>query len=105
VAAQESGAGEFSVGASSNGAPEHHREPVAARESFAPPPEPQEPQEPREEPREASPRREEPPAPLAHFEPSPPTESNTSRDTKPYVVWSSAPPPPSAPGGGRGPEE
>ena len=82
--AQESGAGEFSAGAPSNGTPEHHHEAAAPRESFAPPPEPR-------EQREAPPRHEEPAAPLAHFEPSPPTENNTAREAKPYVVWSSAP--------------
>jgi ribonuclease E len=110
VAAPESGAGEFSAGPSTNGTHEHHHEPAAVTESFAPSPEPREPPEPREareaqEPREAPARHEEPAAPLGHFEPGPPTESNPSRETKPYVVWSSAPPDRPAPSGGRGPEE
>ncbi|MDE2051173.1 MAG: Rne/Rng family ribonuclease [Gammaproteobacteria bacterium] len=37
AAGQEGGAADFSGGASSNGAPEHHREPVVPRESFAAP--------------------------------------------------------------------
>ena len=104
--AQAGAAGEFSGGASSNGTQEQHHEPAAARESFAASPEPRESREPREtrEPREASPRHEEPSASLGHFEPSPPTE-NHSRETKPYVVWSSVPTDHPAPSGGRGPEE
>ncbi|MDE2262792.1 MAG: hypothetical protein KGL45_09735, partial [Gammaproteobacteria bacterium] len=95
AAGQEGGAAEFSGGASSNGAHEHHREPVVPRESFAAP-----------EPREVPARHEEPAAPLAHFEPSPPTESHAPRETKPYVVWSSTPSDHAASsGGGRGPEE
>jgi ribonuclease E len=96
---QEAGASEPSAGGSSNGAYEQHYEPAAARESFAPPAEPR-------EQREAPARHEEAAAPLAHFEPSPPTESNAARETKPYVVWSSAPPDRTAPpGGSRGSEE
>jgi ribonuclease E len=102
AAAPEGGAGEFSAGASSNGTHEHHHEPAAAAESFAPPPEPREPRE----PREASPRHEEPVAPVAHFEPSSaPPENDTARETKPYVVWSSAPPDRAVSGGSRGSEE
>jgi len=89
---QEGGAAEFSPGAPVNGAHEHRHEPAPASESFAAP-----------EPREA--RHEEPTAPAAHFEPSPPTESNTPRETKPYVVWSSTPSDHAAPGGGRESEE
>jgi ribonuclease E len=107
AAAPEGGAGEFSAGPAANGTHEHHHEPAPARESFAPPSEPREPREAREprEPREAPARHEEPAAPLGHFEPSPPTESNTAREAKPYVVWSSAPSDRPATGGGRGPEE
>jgi ribonuclease E len=50
------------------------------------------------EPRESGPE----PTPLAHFEPSPRPEG-AAADTKPYVVWTSAPVE-KAPGG-RGPEE
>jgi len=42
--------------------------------------------------------------PIAHFEPSPPIEGATGRQSKPYVVWSSAPTD-DAPHGGGGPEE
>lgn len=112
--ASEGGTVETSVSAPVNGSHEHHHETAEARESFARPEarepreahesrEPREAREPRE-PREASPRHEEP-APAAHFEPSPPTESNTPRETKPYVVWSSTPPDRAASGGNRGPEE
>ena len=104
AAAPEGIAGEFSAAPSANGTHEHHHEPAPATESLAPPPEPRESREPREA-REAPARHEEPAAPLGHFEPSPPTESNTSRETKPYVVWSSAPSDRAAPTGGRGPEE
>jgi ribonuclease E len=93
-AAGQEGAAE-NAAARSNGAEPHHQEPAAPREAFAAP-----------EPREAPARHEEPAAPLAHFEPSPPTESHAPRETKPYVVWSSAPSDsPAASGGGRGPEE
>jgi ribonuclease E len=51
------------------------------------------------------PRHEAPAAPLAHFEPTPATESNAQREAKPYVVWSSAPPDRPATGGTRGSEE
>ncbi len=44
----------------------------------------------RHEPSERGP--EAPPAPLAHFEPSAPATSAAGAQTKPYVVWSSAPP-------------
>ncbi len=40
----------------------------------------------------AEPRHEAPPAHSAHFEPSAPTVSAAGPQTKPYVVWSSAPP-------------
>lgn len=50
------------------------------------------------EPRESGPE----PTPLAHFEPSPRPEG-AAPDTKPYVVWTSAPVE-KAPGG-RGPED
>jgi ribonuclease E len=110
--AQESGAAEFSAGSSSNGTHEQYREPAAPRESFAAPEsrEPRAPSEPRErrepsEAREAAPRHETPAAPLAHFEPSPPIESHAPRETKPYVVWSSAPSERAATGGSNGPEE
>ncbi|HEY2035911.1 MAG TPA: Rne/Rng family ribonuclease [Steroidobacteraceae bacterium] len=115
--AQEGGAPEFSSNgghSESNGTREQDHEPVVARESFAAP-EPRESREQRE-PREQhevpaprhdapAPRHEEPAAPIAHFEPTPPTESNTPRETKPYVVWSSAPPDRVASGGSHGPEE
>lgn len=95
---QEAGAPDFSGDSPSNGAEEHHHEPAPARESFTPP-------EPRE-PREASPRHEDPAAPIAHFEPSPPAESHAPREAKPYVVWSSAPSEQAAStGGSRGSEE
>ncbi|MGH8319287.1 MAG: Rne/Rng family ribonuclease [Steroidobacteraceae bacterium] len=96
------GAAEPSAGAHSNGGHEQHQEPEAMREAAAAP----ERGEPRE-PAEAAARHEPPAAPVAHFEPSAPTETNTSRESKPYVVWSSAPPDTAAPGGGggRGPEE
>jgi ribonuclease E len=100
-ATQEGGAGEFAAGPSANGSEERHYEPAAARESVAVAPESGEPRE----PREASPRHEEPSAPLGHFEPSSPPENNTSRETKPYVVWSSAPPDHAPSSGGRGSEE
>ncbi len=51
------------------------------------------------EPRESGPE----PTPLAHFEPSARPEG-AAADTKPYVVWTSAPVE-KAPGGGRGPED
>jgi ribonuclease E len=51
------------------------------------------------------PRHEAPAAPIAHFEPTPATESNAQREAKPYVVWSSAPPDRPATGGTRGSEE
>jgi ribonuclease E len=52
------------------------------------------------EPRETGPAHE--PTPLAHFEPSPRPEG-AAADTKPYVVWTSAPV--EKVPGGRGPEE
>jgi len=114
-AAYEAGGAEPSTAGYSNGAHEQHHEPAAARESFAASqtPEPQESHTSREArvPREAParqeppPRHEEPAAPPAHFEPSPPTESNAPRESKPYVVWSSAPADRAPSGGGRGPEE
>ncbi|MGH8295915.1 MAG: Rne/Rng family ribonuclease [Steroidobacteraceae bacterium] len=112
TAAQEGGAFESSTRASSNGVHEHNHEPAAARETAAAAeprearesPEVGEAREPRE-PHEPAARREEPAAPLAHFEPSPPTESNTPRETKPYVVWSSAPSERIASGGDHGSEE
>ena len=98
-----------------NSMPEQRQEPATAREVTAMPEprearEPREPREPREareprEPRDMPARHEEPAAPLAHFEPTPPTESNTPRETKPYVVWSSTPSDHAASGGSRGPEE
>ncbi|HUA25212.1 MAG TPA: Rne/Rng family ribonuclease [Steroidobacteraceae bacterium] len=106
-AAPEVVAGEFTASPSANGTHEHHEhhhEPAPARESFTPPSEPRESREPRQ-PRDAPARHQELPAPLGHFEPSPPTESNTSRETKPYVVWSSAPSDRGASSGDRGPEE
>ncbi len=50
---------------------------------------------------------QEPPAPLAHFEPTPPaTETHAPRESKPYVVWSSAPSDRASAGGAStGPEE
>jgi ribonuclease E len=42
--------------------------------------------------------------PIAHFEPTPPTEGSGTRQSRPYVVWSSAPAEKAAPGE-RGPEE
>ena len=111
---QESGTAESSAGTysnDSNSAHEQHPEPAAAaRESYAPreQAEPRVQAEPLEqrESREAPARHEEPAAPIAHFEPSPPTESSSPRETKPYVVWSSAPPDRVVSGGGsRGPEE
>ena len=96
--AAEGSSAEFSTGAPANGAHEHQHEPAAARESFAPPE--------HRESREAPARHEEPSAPVAHFEPSPPpAESNASREAKPYVVWSSAPPDRATTGGSHGPEE
>ena len=95
-ASQEDRGAEPGSGTHSNGAPERHEEATGVGETSAPPE--------WREPREAPARREEP-APLAHFEPSPPTESNTPRESKPYVVWSSAPPDRAASGGSRGPEE
>jgi ribonuclease E len=94
---QEGGPSEPASVPPSNGSYEHHDEPAAAREPSARP-------EPRE-PREVPVRHEEPAAPLAHFEPSPPIESNAPRETKPYVVWSSAPADRAATGGSHGPEE
>jgi ribonuclease E len=55
---------------------------------------------PREYHAESGPARE--PAPLAHFEPQPRPEGS-STPSKPYVVWSSAPPSPET--GSRSPEE
>jgi ribonuclease E len=109
-AAPEVVAGEFAASPSTNGTHEHHEHhhepapPREPRESYAQPSEPRESREPRE-PRDAPARHQEPAAPLGHFEPSPPTESNTSREAKPYVVWSSAPSDRAASTGGRGPEE
>jgi hypothetical protein len=70
----------------------HEQEPTAPApgETAAAAPEWREP--PREAPEAPPARPERAPAPIAHFEPSPPIESNTPRETKPYVVWSSAPP-------------
>jgi ribonuclease E len=51
----------------------------------------------------SEPRRETPPAPLAHFEPSAAAPA-AGPQTKPYVVWSSAPPE-QTPGGVTGSEE
>jgi ribonuclease E len=101
VAAAENAAPD-SAGAS-NGAHEQHHAPAPPRETLAAQ-EPRESHEPRE-PREVSSRHEEPAKPLAHFEPTPPTEGSASRETKPYVVWSSAPADRTASGTGRGPEE
>ncbi|MGA7539690.1 MAG: Rne/Rng family ribonuclease [Steroidobacteraceae bacterium] len=103
----EGGGIDSSADAQSNGAHEQHQAPATGREASAAP-EWREPREPRESParpEEPAARREEPAAPLAHFEPSPPTESNTPRENKPYVVWSSAPPDRAASGGSHGPEE
>jgi ribonuclease E len=52
------------------------------------------------EPRDPGPQHES--TPIAHFEPSPKPETSGSQ-SKPYVVWSSAPP--QKDGGNRGPEE
>jgi ribonuclease E len=99
----EGGPAELSAGTASNGAHEHYHEPSAPRESFAAPEERQ-PREQREV--EVPKRHEEPAAPLAHFEPTPPAESHASGETKPYVVWSSAPADrPSPPSDRGGPEE
>lgn len=58
---------------------------------------------PERESRAATPVREyHEPTPLAHFEPSPRPEG-AAADTKPYVVWTSAPV--EKVPGGRGPEE
>jgi hypothetical protein len=75
-----------------------HEAPVSApeRESRAPAPV----REYHAEPREPGPAHE--PTPLAHFEPSPRPEG-AAADTKPYVVWTSAPV--EKVPGGRGPEE
>lgn len=98
----EAGAAESSAGPYSNSTHAHQHEPVGARETFTPP----EPRETRNAPApEAPARHEQPAAPLAHFEPSPPLESAAPRESKPYVVWSSAPPDKAASGGNRGPEE
>jgi ribonuclease E len=99
-ASYESGAVESSAGTHSNGGHEQQEpEPMQATSAA---PERREPREPGEAPG----RREQPPAPLAHFEPSPPTtETNTPRESKPYVVWSSAPPDQAASGDGRRPDE
>jgi ribonuclease E len=95
ASSQEGGAAESAGGTSANGTYERQQpQPVPPRESVAPP-----------EPREAPARHEEPTAHVAHFEPSPPTESGAPRETKPYVVWSSAPSEQAASGGSRGPEE
>jgi hypothetical protein len=51
----------------------------------------------------SEPRHETPPAPLAHFEPSA-SAPTAGPQTKPYVVWSSAPPE-RTPGGVTGSEE
>ncbi len=96
----EGGGIDSATDAHSNDTHEQHQQPSTGRETSAAP-EWREPREPQEEPA----RREEPAAPLAHFEPSPPTESNTPRESKPYVVWSSAPPDKAASGSSRGPEE
>jgi ribonuclease E len=100
--AQEGGSPEAAA-TSANGMPEQRHEPAAAREAPALP-ESHEPREARE-PRDMPARQEERAAPLAHFEPTPPTESNTPRETKPYVVWSSTPSDRAVTGGSRGPEE
>jgi hypothetical protein len=96
----EAGGVDSSVGMHSNGGQELHQEPAAVRETSAAP----ELRPPRENP-EAPVRQERPAAPVAHFEPTPPTEGGTARESKPYVVWSSAPPAPSTSGSERGPEE
>jgi ribonuclease E len=103
---QETGGAESSAGAYSNGSHAYPQQPAAPRETFAPA-EPREARETHEAPaRQAPARHEEPAAPLAHFEPSPPIESASPRESKPYVVWSSAPSDKAASGGGgRGPEE
>lgn len=101
-AAHEGGSPE-AAGTFANGMPEQRHEPAAAREAPAVP-ESREAREARE-PRDMPARQEERAAPLAHFEPTPPTESNTPRETKPYVVWSSTPSDHAVTGGSRGPEE
>jgi ribonuclease E len=105
AANHEAGGAGFSSEPRSNGTQEPHQEAPAPSETSAV-------REWREPPREApeppTARPERVPAPIAHFEPSPPIESSTPRETKPYVVWSSAPPDAAdrvVPGGGHGPEE
>ncbi|HJS89558.1 MAG TPA: hypothetical protein VJ738_06275, partial [Steroidobacteraceae bacterium] len=99
---QENGAPESSTDARSNGAQEQHQG-WAGREQASATPETREPA--REATAASAAHHERAAAPLAHFEPSPPTESNAPRESKPYVVWSSAPPDEAVSGGGRGPEE
>jgi len=116
-ASHEAGGAGFSSEPRSNGTHEQQQDTPAPRETSAaqewrePPREPPR-DPPREPPREATEsaagRPERAPAPIAHFEPSPPIESSAPRETKPYVVWSSAPPDAAdraVSGGGRGPEE
>ncbi|MGH8171339.1 MAG: Rne/Rng family ribonuclease [Steroidobacteraceae bacterium] len=103
AASHEGTAAELSAGGPSNDAHEHRREPAPERESFAPPEPAQEPSGSREAP---AARHEEPTARPTHFEPTPPpVESHAPRETKPYVVWSSAPADKAAAGGSHGPEE
>jgi ribonuclease E len=73
------------------------------REHLAPPREHSAPPREHSGPREEQDRPAEPRRPVAHFEPTPPIEGATPQ-SKPYVVWSSAPPsgPPHEPGGDEG---
>jgi ribonuclease E len=111
AASPEAGGAGFSSEPRANGTHEQHQDTPAPRETSAaqewrePPREP--PREPSREAAESTAARpERAPAPIAHFEPSPPIESSTPRESKPYVVWSSAPPDADrAVSGGGGPEE
>ena len=100
---QENGAPGSPADTRSNGAEEQHQGWAGGRDETSATREVREPA--REAPEASVAHQERAPAPLAHFEPSPPTESNAQRESKPYVVWSSAPPDKAASGGGRGPEE
>ncbi len=102
--APESASPAPSAEASGNG---HHQMslPHTEREPHEPISAPREPEpavrEYHAEPREPGPAHES--MPIAHFEPSPKPEPSAGTQTKPYVVWSSAPPQKDT--GNRGPEE
>jgi ribonuclease E len=103
--AHENGGAEPATAAEPGATRDPYQEPAAARETSAPPESRPPESRPPSEGAEAPARHERPVAPVAHFEPSPPLESNGPRETKPYVVWSSTPADRPASSGRTGPEE